>query len=842
MDNNTIDKQFTKVIESLGYSKDELKKYLKIFDLPRKIKTIASTYSLIQRKEQVSSCLDELKSRNSLLYLLFLRNTLETMVQLSEESQEEIWNEFLSLQGIDVMLFGYNSNNSDFLNNLLELTIFIHNKRKYTRKANEFLFRILQKFDLLDKALVFSFINIDINKAYLLLPDSSTKKEIDIILESYMFPRCYCNTFLKKVTDLIFSQSKIGAEIAFLLSEEFELSKLLTAKQLTALQGKFIDKEIFMNLVNKFNKENNKNSSETVREVILIKNNFSGSEKSEDFPNENKAKAIDSATEHSSCSFSREINSTVGHSDKMNGNSDTSLIKKCPEFKSEESQASNSKVTFIDTNLKDVKKLESTVDELTNEIQSLKLENSTLKSKITVLEVEQANSRSSALGSVTNKTQTEVESSDNKPLKALPKGMGLFGRAKSQPNDDSIANSQQECTTTVAPKGMGLFGRAKTSEPTSNESSQQATTTVAPKGMGLFGRAKTSESTSNEPTDKPKPKFGFGNRAKSFQPSLVSDKSYSGIKWKKASKTQNQIFNKINYENIEKLFNLSEFDQFESKARKKDESLQPAQRTNAVTSVIDPKKSYALNIALGRVKLSNTELISNILKGTFENENLIKQLIIYYPTAEEHDQICKSNSDLGRAELMFKEIKDLDEFLNSLLSLRFKFYFNNKNYTEIIISTTESLKRIGKSTELVNLFAKLLVIGNILNSNSFNGNAEGFSLDSLSMFTSKEILEIVKKKTDIKQLLFELFGEQSPTKLQFLTLTTSIETVIAEFNEAKSLFGEFVDQETSEKYKRALSKFEELNKTYKELQSYFGETDDSFIPKLEAFLRILRDQ
>ena len=121
------------------------------------------------------------------------------------------------------------------------------------------------------------------------------------------------------------------------------------------------------------------------------------------------------------------------------------------------------------------------------------------------------------------------------------------------------------------------------------------------------------------------------------------------------------------------------------------------------------------------------------------------------------------------------------------------------------------------------------------------GNAEGFTLDSLSMFTSKEITEIVRKNTNLEKLLMELTGESSPARIQLLTACSSIESVISDFNEAKSLFGNFVDKTIADKYKKALSEFEKLNQQYKALQTYFGESDDSFIQKLESFLRILKN-
>lgn len=150
---------------------------------------------------------------------------------------------------------------------------------------------------------------------------------------------------------------------------------------------------------------------------------------------------------------------------------------------------------------------------------------------------------------------------------------------------------------------------------------------------------------------------------------------------------------------------------------------------------------------------------------------------------------------------------------------------------------TSFFKRMIESMELMNLFGTLLVVGNVLNSNTFNGKAEGFSLDSLESFNDKEIISLIKSKVNISRIMLELTGKENMTNL--FNCEISIETLISEMNEIKSLFGSFVNESTANQYKIVCNEFNELIDLYKEAKLYFGENDDKFISKIEDFLRKL---
>lgn len=342
---------------------------------------------------------------------------------------------------------------------------------------------------------------------------------------------------------------------------------------------------------------------------------------------------------------------------------------------------------------------------------------------------------------------------------------------------------------------------------------------------------KPNETIVNEQTLKKPSRFGAGRfgQKQVVNSSLITEKSYINIKWKKVPKAQTQIFLSIAVYEIEKLFEISEFE------NKKDATIKKTTNHFKEEQVccMDPKKSYALNIAMGRLKINNTELITRISEEKFYDENIIKQLIMYFPTDEEIQLINDSNTTLTRAEMLFKEADNLELFHNKLLALRFKFAFKAKDHGFLIKSSSEAFKRIIDSKELRKLFGVLLVIGNVLNSNTFNGKAEGFGIESLDSFSDPKIIKLISKKISKDALMSEIFQNNT-------ILNDSVENLIYEVNDLKKLYVEkCLDNDTKDKYLEILSDFQRMMDYYKELQVMFGESDEKFIKKLEGFINTL---
>jgi len=818
MNGDSINTQFKKVIQSLGYSELESANYTKSFDIPRKIQTIASAYLFSERKAKVLECLDELKSRNSLVNLLFLRYTIESMANLSDISSEEVWQLFIRHQGVDVMECGLGSTSSDFLNNLVEFIVFVQRERGICPRL---LPSILKKYNLIDRVHLLSYINLRVDRSALLTKVHGTEPTGLPLL-------CYCSTFLKAVVDSAMALPVIKNELNFLASEEYEIRRLLTVESLQGCREKFTNKDVYNVLV-----------SQAAQPGGAVAMAAPGASREPDGARASRCTPVSECQQgHGVVAFSDKADQKMSRRVEVERPSDKEAL--ISALRAQQSEVVNA---------------------LKKELEALKFENLTLKHKVASAEKAKlaVDSRvnSDVRGSISSDVRSSSISSDVKnSIINDVKSSSAINDAKSSPT----VNSDLKSSPTVSsepPKTSqgikGLFNRLN-SKPTSPIASPETQTQEvklasdtakvgnAVKQMswfGLFNKAKSGEAAAS-----PKSKLSgrFGVKEKAVVSTLIADKTYAGLKWKKQSKAPGQIFSRISYESSERQFKISEFDIFENrqdKAGPQSPGAQPSQRPAAreEETPIDHKKSYALNIALGRVKLTNEVLVERILAGTYDNENVIRQLILYYPTQEEFELLRKSGGEMGRAELLFKGVPDQSQLYLALLGLRFNFAFRNRNYPEIIRSLTGTFQRILDSTELPALFGALLVIGNVLNAHSFNGNAEAFTLDSLQAFSKDEIRSLLREKVSLPKLVHELTGANGGDFPRLISAEITVENLIQEIGEIRSLYGEFVEKKTAEEYKRMHEGFEDLLGVYKQTREYFGESDERFIDRLENFLR-----
>lgn len=187
-ENLSLNNLFINAISTLGYSVEDQKKSIVSFDSRKKVQTITLAYTDEERLLKIKECFFELKERHSFLSLIFLKYSLQNFKVKDKESctdvkheDENIYmnNNFLNQlvsENIDVLIFCLNSNNSIFLNCLLEILIFLN------LKIN--LKLVLKKYDFFQKNLILKYLNSNIDRSYLII-----KKEEDV---------CNCNLFLKK--------------------------------------------------------------------------------------------------------------------------------------------------------------------------------------------------------------------------------------------------------------------------------------------------------------------------------------------------------------------------------------------------------------------------------------------------------------------------------------------------------------------------------------------------------------------------------------------------------------------------------------------------------------------
>ncbi|EED43972.1 tubulin [Enterocytozoon bieneusi H348] len=349
-----------------------------------------------------------------------------------------------------------------------------------------------------------------------------------------------------------------------------------------------------------------------------------------------------------------------------------------------------------------------------------------------------------------------------------------------------------------------------------------------------------STPTPSKPTVAKKPAAAGGTKKFSFKkkevapPSKLETKQkYCGLKWTKVAKGKSSIFSDFDMVKLEEPFTLNDFKCFEIKAVEPKNTTAKTVKKEVpkgpvITSYLDGKKTLSLAIALGRIKLSDAELYNQIIERKFENETLIRQLLLYLATPEEFEQI-KAHEDratLARGDQFFYACDDLNQLEMALGDLRFMYLYKARDYYSIIKNVADMYMRILTSKELKKLFGVLLILGNQMNRGLIGGKAEGFTFDSLDKFKTKIIKEFLILRIDFDVIKKELGN---------LKLSEPVDALINEFMEVKGCYKKGVVDD--EQYNLTISQFEALSKNQKDLIAYFNlESDEKLTDKLEKFI------
>lgn len=313
-------------------------------------------------------------------------------------------------------------------------------------------------------------------------------------------------------------------------------------------------------------------------------------------------------------------------------------------------------------------------------------------------------------------------------------------------------------------------------------------------------------------------------------------KRYTQVKWTKMGKG-NSVWSRIRIEEMESVFKAEEFDGFEMKGEKPKALSMGIEKRRP--SVFSEKKNYAINIALGRVKESNCELKSAILNMKEDlNENLVKQLLFYFPTDEEIEQLQGTDHVFGRGEEFFKEsIEEAEVMKRCLYYLYFMISFRNQNVCKNLGILERYYTMLLESKELRRFLGITLVAGNYLNKGSFLGNAEGFTMESIPKIlevksNGNSLLGLLKKKIDCKLLLEDLSVVYDASGINFEALCIEIEELKKNYiNASGSSFPKIQEkiERIQEKYEDICSLYDKVSKLHRDCKEYFGEkVDDEF--------------
>lgn len=738
-------------------------------------------------------------------------------------SDNKIVLEFLVSGGQLLIEKALSSNNVKFLEVLMEAILILI---KGPTGGEHLLLKILKKGSLIRNRQKLRFINEDVDQKVIFMPFYEIlKSEVGIKIQSRKIME---EPIGRELIRIALKEGNINNELNFLLRLD-KAHTLISLDELRENEDKFLDKNIYNMLIYKL--ENVVVENMTVGNMAVESENNNISNVNKETINNLQVPIQDNIKLPIQQINIKEV---YNYDKKENFVLSNEELLRCPR----KDQTSNIKTDYssIETekiiSLKnEIKKLKDEKEEMFNKTQFLqeRMKEYNKKNIDMLNELERVRAEIKSIQIENFKIKNSISNSkvENKIEDVKTVNSPLDSKVSTTSNSKFIDNNTTDSILNSTPK-INNISVASNVDPVSSKldippSDSKQTPKI--KVSSFFN--KTNNSLSR-----------LGAKNTQTESKLKTSKTYKGLKWKKVTKNNSLIFSKINYEDFENLFSLSEFDQFE--LIKSDIKNEIKHEINE--SPLNQKKSNALNIALGRVKLSNNDLIDQILSKKLKNENLVEQFLLYFPTSEELENIIKNknNKELGRAELLFCEISDSSLFYNCLSTLRFVYALENRDYMKLMEEKINVFNRLLESSELVRLFGSLLVLGNTLNSNSFNGNAEGFSINSLDLFKSNEFKGMIKRKVNLPRLIFEITGEEPGSKISIAESDISTDSIINEIEDITKFYnGSEIEGDLMEKYEKLKEKYKELVEMYKKVQNYFGENDDSFAIKLISFVKSL---
>lgn len=207
--------------------------------------------------------------------------------------------------------------------------------------------------------------------------------------------------------------------------------------------------------------------------------------------------------------------------------------------------------------------------------------------------------------------------------------------------------------------------------------------------------------------------------------------SYMPIRWEKVS-AERSVWKFISAVGVEALFDAEDLLPF---VKPRQDAKEKHMSSVQVHSVFDAKKNNAMNIVLCRVKHTDAELKHMILRMELQDENLVRQLLHNFPTDEELEALEKRERGFGRAEEFFKEcIGATDQLKDALNSMHFISVLGSQSVSSAICVLERFYRSVMESKAFLELLRILLFLGNVLNSNTALGSADGFSLSDMGMF------------------------------------------------------------------------------------------------------------
>lgn len=233
-----------------------------------------------------------------------------------------------------------------------------------------------------------------------------------------------------------------------------------------------------------------------------------------------------------------------------------------------------------------------------------------------------------------------------------------------------------------------------------------------------------------KPNERKRIKTSPSTKMRQMQWAKFADGKIKNTVWSEMD-IESSLENTLDFADIEQAFGITE------KPKKKKGS-EKEKITVKVINVLDAKKSYNISIMLSRVKLSFTEIKEAVLQMAEEklSDTFVKQLLNYIPTTEEQTALSENldtYDQLGKPEQFYIEMMKISRYEQRLqaLTLKRKLPERLEELRPSLFYLISASKEVIHSSKLKKMLEIILIIGNFMNSNSFRGNAFGFSIDTL---------------------------------------------------------------------------------------------------------------
>jgi len=291
-----------------------------------------------------------------------------------------------------------------------------------------------------------------------------------------------------------------------------------------------------------------------------------------------------------------------------------------------------------------------------------------------------------------------------------------------------------------------------------------------------------------------------------------------------------------------------------------------------VIELIDSKRSYNINIALARFRMTHAAIRDAILAmdEIVLGEDKVSALLKCAPTEEELEQVKEYHGEedlLGNTEKFFRTIANIPRVDKRLECFFFKMKFSTycEEHERSVTFLELASRALKGSQNLKTLLEYMLALGNYLNGGTTKGGAYGFKLDTINKLKSTKssdnkstLLHFLVKTVDTKNKTLRAFVDElsclhPASRVETAILASDVAKLRASLNKVDAEIKKCDQKDATDRFYTVMSVFNEiaerrvvsieervkqLDSVATTLSTYFGESDKM---KLEELFKLFAD-